>query len=203
MTRGGVRWSPPRRPPARRRKETWQDVIKFWFDRKFLTAETLLERLETQDRQAQEEAPRPEGLETVGLVEASGSQLSSPPPPPTRKVRRTIAKASEHVWSCSRCGYIIRGDSVVRLRQHLLGRFVLPQDRHTKVRMCAKIEPQERDDLKADLGPLLRGSASAAAGGGDVQVELLSATPDPYTRLTDPPAASTTTPPAKGGCSTL
>eukprot|EP00918_Siedleckia_nematoides_P024262 GHVU01052379.1.p1 GENE.GHVU01052379.1~~GHVU01052379.1.p1 ORF type:complete len:209 (-),score=5.42 GHVU01052379.1:34-660(-) len=174
-----VRYSRPRRPKVRKKRTTWQEVTKFWFNRLQLTSSTLLERLERQHQQAQDDGPMPEGSEGQGAAAAhqvSGTQGKPYVPPSITK--------PEHVWSCSRCGYIVRGNSLVRLRQHLVGRFVLPQDRHAKVRICRGIGPDERADLKASLAPLLQvpvqGSGDGAACGGEPPVDLLSETPPAY-----------------------
>eukprot|EP00918_Siedleckia_nematoides_P056403 GHVU01123033.1.p1 GENE.GHVU01123033.1~~GHVU01123033.1.p1 ORF type:complete len:765 (+),score=102.06 GHVU01123033.1:312-2606(+) len=173
------RWLTPIRPKKKKRTD-WLSIVKFWFDRRILPPSELRLRLEQQHEeeqrlQLQERRPQLENQESAEEDSPGNEEAIRP------FVSPRITRA-EKVWQCSRCKYLLRGDSIVRLRQHLLGKFVFPADRHIKARRCRKIEKEERDELREELRPLLSPALASSTCRGEPQQTLEFETPPRYER---------------------
>eukprot|EP00918_Siedleckia_nematoides_P078074 GHVU01170849.1.p1 GENE.GHVU01170849.1~~GHVU01170849.1.p1 ORF type:complete len:270 (-),score=23.33 GHVU01170849.1:159-968(-) len=97
------------------------------------------------------------------------------------------------VWKCNKCAETFRADSIRRLRQHLIGRF-LESDEHVHTRLCEGMTGDDMDDLKAIMAALMRltraGETTTAASGAD---RIVVDSPAPNTHSASLPTTFATT----------
>eukprot|EP00918_Siedleckia_nematoides_P086504 GHVU01190368.1.p1 GENE.GHVU01190368.1~~GHVU01190368.1.p1 ORF type:complete len:756 (-),score=87.69 GHVU01190368.1:980-3247(-) len=155
------------RPPVPRSTvPTWQNRVKEFYTRLQLSGTAIAERRRLQGvRSGQPEDEQPDQDQEV-----SGGPLA-------------------YVFICKKCDLMVRSDSPLRLRQHLIGR-LLASEGPCHVRLCVERTSADRDVIRGLLRALIRAPAAGEdttgldvlqrERGGDFVVD---STPPRYGRL--------------------